>query len=327
MSRSDHKPRNKQLRTVRDGVCLLFAGLCCFRAAGASPQDDYILGPGDQIVIRTVQVKEVAEKQFRLEANGEVKLPLAGRIRLTGLSIVQAEAAITKAIEKYYFDPDIAVTVADFRSEPVSVIGSVGTPGVHEARGRKTLLEMLSLAGGVRPDAGPVVKITRQRAYGPIPLANARDAGGDTMVAEVDLKSLVEARNPVENIFVQPYDVIAVPRAEMIYVVGNVKRAGGIPLGGRSSISALEVLSLAEGLDVKAAPTRARILRSSDATANAGRQEIPVNLSRILSGKDTDVYLQPNDILFVPNSAAKGITARAVEVALQIATGVLILHP
>jgi polysaccharide export outer membrane protein len=172
-----------------------------------------------------------------------------------------------------------------------------------------------------------VVKITRQRRYGPISLPTAREAGGDTMVADVDLKSLVEARNPAENIFVEPYDVIAVPRAELIYVVGNVKKSGGIALGGRSTISALEALSLAEGLDLKAAPSRARILRPAVGAPNAGRKEIPVNLAKILNGKETDVYLQPNDILFVPNSAAKGITARTIEAALQIGTGVLILHP
>lgn len=308
-------------------LVILVTGPCCYSAEVVPPQSDYILGPGDQIVIRTIQVKEIADKQFRLEANGTVNLPLTGRVYLSGLSLVQAEGAITKALEKYYFDPDIAVTVAEFRAQPVSVIGAVGIPGVHEARGRKTLLEMLSSAGGIRGDAGPVVKITRQRSYGPIPLANARDAGGDTEVAEVDLKSLIEARNPAENIFVQPYDVIAVPSAEMVYVLGDVKKSGRIPLGGRSSISALEALSLAEGLDVKAAPSRARIMRPSDTAPTAQRKEIPVNLAKILSGKSSDVYLQPNDILFIPNSAAKGVTTRAIEAALQIATGVLILHP
>jgi polysaccharide export outer membrane protein len=121
--------------------------------------------------------------------------------------------------------------------------------------------------------------------------------------------------------------VIAVPRAETIFVVGNVKKSGAIPLGGRSSLSTLEALSLAEGLDLKAAPSRARILRLSDVVPNTARKEIPVNLAKILSGKNTDIYLQPNDILFVPNSAAKGVATRAIEVALQIGTGVLILHP
>jgi len=321
--------QNDQFRKIHRrfplaGGALLLAALSF---GATAPQADYVLGPGDQILIRTIQVKEFADKQFYLEASGAINLPLVGRVVLKDLSLVQAESAITKAVEKYYVDPDIAVTVVEFRAQPVSVIGAVGNPGVHEARGRKTLLEMLSSAGGIRGDAGPVVKITRQRRYGPIPLANARDAGGDTMVAEVDLKGLIDARDPSDNIFVEPYDVIAVPGAEVVYVVGNVKKSGRIPLGGRSSISALETLSLAEGLDAKAAPSRARIMRPSEASPTAGRVEIPVNLAKILSGKSSDVYLQPNDILFVPNSTAKSVTTRAVEVALQIAVGVLILHP
>jgi len=323
----DNLLRKRQLRLILAGVVLVLTGSWSFGATGIPQQSDYVLGPGDQIVIRTVQIKEIADKQFRLEANGTVNLPMVGRVSLNGLSLVQAEVTITKALEKYYFDPDIAVTVSEFRAQPVSVIGAVGTPGVHEARGQKTLLEMLSSAGGIRGDAGPLVKITRQRSYGPIPLAGARDAGGDTMVAEVDLKSLIDARNPSENIFVQPNDVIAVPRAEMVYVVGNVKKSGGISLSGRASISVLEALSLAEGLDLKAAPSRARILRPSDTAPTAGRKEIPVNIAKIMSGKGSDIYLQPNDILFVPNSAAKGFTARSIEVALQIGTGILILHP
>jgi len=309
----------------------MFAGVALALAVGpysllfGQKESDYVLGPGDQIVVHTMQVKELADKQFPVEANGTVNLPLLGRVNLAGSSLEQAESAISKAAEKYYVTPDIGVAVAQFRAQPVSVIGAVGIPGVHEARGQKRLLEVLSSAGGIRGDAGPIVKITRLRAYGPIPLANAKDAGGDTYVAEVDLKSLIDAHDPTENIYVQPYDVIAVPSAESVYVIGNVKRSGKIPLGGRSTISALETLSLAEGLDPKAAPSRARIMRETGPTTD--RQEIPVDLAKILSGKGKDIYLKPNDILFVPSSAAKGVTARAIEVAITIATGVLILHP
>ncbi len=193
---------DNQLRKVERRFLVaaaLLVASCCFGAEELPQQADYILGPGDQIVIQTIQVKELADKPFRLEANGTVNLPLGGRVDLAGLSLVQAEAAITKAVGKYYLNPDIAVTVSQFRPEPVSVIGAVANPGVHEARGRTTLLEMLSSAGGVRGDAGPIVKITRQPSSGAIPLANASEAGGGTSVAEVDLRSLIQARNPARG--------------------------------------------------------------------------------------------------------------------------------
>jgi polysaccharide biosynthesis/export protein len=304
----------------------VLAGMSCFAAADKPRIDNAILAPGDQIAVRTVEAKEIADKQFRIEPKGDVNLPLVGRVNLAGLTVPEAEAALTKAVARYYVNPDIAVTVVEYHSEPVSIIGSVGNPGVHEARGRKTLLEMLSLAGGVKPDAGPILTITRQDQYGPLPVPGARETAAHTSVGDIDLKSLLSAKDPAENIYVQPFDVISIPRAEMVYVVGNVKKGGGISLGGRATISALEALALAEGLDVKASPGRARILRVSQGTGDASREQIPINLSRILNGKDHDVFLHANDILFVPNSAVKGISTRTIEAAVQIATGILIFH-
>jgi polysaccharide biosynthesis/export protein len=304
---------------------LLAAGFGCLFADGVPAGDK--LAPGDQIVVRSVTVKEIAEKQFRIDSNGEANLPLAGRVHLAGLTVKQAEDTLAQAAHKYYVDPDIAINVVEFHSEPVSVIGSVGNPGVHDARGHKTLLEVLSLAGGVKGDAGPILTITRLDDYGPLPLPGARETASHSIVADVDLKSLLAAKDPAQNIFVQPFDVISIPHAEMVYVIGNVKKAGGISLGGRESISALEALSLAEGWDPRAAPSHAHILRlSPDGGVDVGREEIPVDLNKMLKGKQHDVLLHANDILVVPNSTAKGITTRSIEAALQIATGVLIFH-
>jgi polysaccharide export outer membrane protein len=324
--KNSHRARNKSWISPPVLMCLVLSGLTCLAVDAPRPLDDDVLGPGDQVAIRTVVAKEIADKQFRIESTGEVNLPLIGRVHLAGLTVEQAEQALSKAAGKYYVNPDIAVTVVEFHSEPVSVIGAVGNPGVHEARGRKTLVQILSLAGGVRPDAGPIVTITRQDQYGPLPLPGVRKTLAHSSVADVDLKSLLAATDPTENIYVQPFDMISIPRAEMVYVVGNVKKSGGISLGGRSTISALESVALAEGFDARAAPSRARILRLSNGGVDAGRKPIPIDLSKILKGKESDVLLHPNDILYVPNSAAKGITARSVEVALQIATGILIFH-
>ena len=317
-------PARISVRRHLTGI-LLVAGFGCLFASDVPAGD--VLAPGDQIVVRTIAVKEVADKQVRIESNGEVNLPLAGRIHLAGLTVKQAEDALAKATGKYYVNPDIAINVVEFHSEPVSVIGSVGTPGVHDARGHKTLLEVLSLAGGVKPDAGPILTITRLDEYGPLPLPGARQTASHSIVADLDLKSLLAAKDPAQNIYVQPFDVISIPHAEMVYVVGNVKKAGGISLGGRQSISALEALAMAEGLDPRAAPSHAHILRlSPDGGVDVGREQIPVDLSKMLKGKEHDVLLHANDILVVPNSTAKGITTRSIEAALQIGTGILIFH-
>ena len=198
-------------------------------------------------------------------------------------------------------------------------------PGVQQLQGRKTLVEVLSLAGGLRPDAGYRLKITRLKEWGPIPLATAvTDPTGQFSVAEVNLKGMMEARNPAENIIIMPNDVISVPRAELIYVVGEVKRAGGFVLGERAAHVGVAGHIVGGRAGTTAAAGRAKILRASASASDAKRMEIPVNLKNILAGKDQDVPLEPEDILFVPGSKAKAATIRALEMAVQVGTGIAI---
>jgi polysaccharide export outer membrane protein len=105
-------------------------------------------------------------------------------------------------------------------------------------------------------------------------------------------------------------------------VVGNVRHPGGFSLNGKVDLSVMQVLALAEGPDPRAAPQRSRVLRRT----RGSEQQIPVDLKRILAGKAEDIVLQPNDILFVPSSAAKVITNRTIDAAVQIGTGLAIFR-
>jgi polysaccharide export outer membrane protein len=131
------------------------------------------------------------------------------------------------------------------------------------------------------------------------------------------------AKRPTENIQVRPFDVISVPESPIVYVIGEVKKSGGFVLGSRTSMSVLEALSLAEGLQPRASPKSAKILRVSGA-AHGTRSEIPVNVGKIMAGKAADVALLPDDILVIPDSAAKNAALRSVETALQIGTGLVV---
>ncbi|HLK62893.1 MAG TPA: polysaccharide biosynthesis/export family protein [Bryobacteraceae bacterium] len=282
----------------------------------------YVLGPEDQILIRALHCEEISDKPYRVQPDGYLNLPLVGSVKVSGLDVTALEASLRDLLRKYYIDPQVTVTVSEFRSQPVSVVGAVANPGVQQLQGRKTLLEIISMAGGTKPDAGPVVKITRELQWGRIPLASAHDDGsGKFSVAEVRLSGLIESRNPEENILIRPNDVISIPQSPLIYVLGEVKKSGGFVMGSRTSMTVLEALSMAEGLQVRAAPGKARILRS---TGETERKEEPINVSRILSGKDKDVALHPSDILFIPNSTAKSVTTRSLEAAIQIGTGLVI---
>ncbi|MGI8744321.1 MAG: polysaccharide biosynthesis/export family protein [Bryobacteraceae bacterium] len=298
--------------------------LTCWVAnlAFAAEPDSYQLGPDDQITIRVLQAPELAEKPVRIDMNGYIDLPFVGRVHAGGLTIEGLRKELITQLGSIIRDPQVSVSVEEFRSQPVSVMGAVNTPGVLQLRGHKTLIEMLTMAGGLRQDSGTFVNITRDQKWGPLPLPGAKnDATGHYSTASVDLKLLMEAKDPSQNIVVRPDDVITVPRAQMVYVIGEVQKTGGYVLNDRENMSLLEALSLAGGVNRTASPQHARILR---ARSGSEREEIPVDLNKIFEGKGSDIELRAQDILFIPSSMSKRASVRALEAAIQVGTGLVI---
>jgi polysaccharide biosynthesis/export protein len=286
----------------------------------------YLLGPDDQIVIRAFKAEEIGDKPIPIGADGLISLPLVGTIKAAGLTVRELEAELATKLGEFVKEPSVTVTVAEYRSQPVSVLGDVNTPGVHELRGETTLLRMLSLAGGLRPDAGYLIKIVRQTNWGPIPVSSARtDLSGKFSVAELNIQDLIEARRPEDDIPVKPYDVITVPRAPMIYVVGEVNKSGAFILNSKGSMSVLQALSRAEGLKYDAASHKARLLRPDPDSPN--KKEITIDVASILTGKAPDVPLYPEDVLFVPNNAAKSWGIKTIETMINVGAGVAIYRP
>jgi polysaccharide export outer membrane protein len=325
--------------TLLLAALLAAAALCARQRAGhldavpsqaeiAAPQtahaegapSNYILGPDDQITLFVPDIEEISNKPMRIDMRGNLSLPLAGRVPAAGLTAGQLEDAIETRLRKFLKDPEVVVNITEFRSQPVSVLGAVAAPGVHQLEGHKTLFQVLSLAGGLRQDAGNTVKITRQLKWGAIPLADAKnDPTGEFSVASVSSKSIMDGTKPAENITIKPDDVISVPKADLVYCIGSVHKPGGFVLGQDESLSTLQVLSLAEGMDNTAAPQKAKIMRVVPGSAT--RMEIAINLKQLMAGKTPDLPLKSDDILFVPNSAARSMAARTAEAAIQIGTG------
>src|SRR5713101_720664 len=324
------------IRVILIGLGVLFLIASVGAQVPSPPQSDdmkakcagqvrstYLLGPDDQLEISGPELTELANKLVRVDSDGNIEVPLGGRVHVAGLTAQQTEQEVNKVLSKYIRQPQIVVSIAEVRSQPVSIIGAVNTPGVHQVQGHKTLLEMLALAGGIRQDAGYSVRITRQLEWGCIPLPKAGlDASGQFSVAELDLKKIMEAKNPEENIQILPHDVISVPKAEMVYVTGDVKRSGGFVLGEHQSISVLQAISLAEGLNVGADTRHARILRLKREADQ--REELQVDVKDVLNGKKPDVALQGDDILFIPGSTGKKAALRTLEAAIQTGTGMAI---
>jgi polysaccharide biosynthesis/export protein len=292
--------------------------------AAAGPQPDqariaYVLGPEDTVTIHAQNAPDLSEKPFRVDAEGEIKLPMIGRVHAGGLTIEQLEAEIVTRLKVYLVEPEVTVGITEFRSQPVSIVGAVATPGVHQLEGQKTLVEMLAIAGGLRPDAGPSVKLTRRLEFGRIPLPGAADDSTHQFsIAEVNLKSVMEAKNPEFNIAIRPHDVISVPHAEVVYVIGEVNHAGALPLNEGDSLSVLEAVSSSGGMLHTAAISHARILRP--VPGEQKRAELVVDLKKIMAGQSADIPLLAGDVLVVPGSTGKHAVYRALEAAVTAGT-------
>jgi polysaccharide export outer membrane protein len=290
---------------------------------GVKPNPLYRLGPGDEIGVSQPNAEELDDKTARIDSEGWVNLPLAGRVQLGGLTAEQAEQKLTEALSKLLIAPQPVVSIVEYRSQPVSVIGAVNTPGVVQLQGSKTLLEVLSMAGGLRPDAGAEVMLTRSVEYGRLPVrGETLDAEGGFSSGHISVPALMKGKDPANNIAIFPHDVISVQRAEVIYVTGDVKKAGGFPLNSGESISILEAISLAEGFGPSPAPKKAIVFRPREDSKD--KEEIHVDVSAILAGQRKDMELSPRDVLFIPDSLPKKAGYRAAEAALQAVTGIAI---
>jgi polysaccharide export outer membrane protein len=298
-------------------VCLSVAHLVY------AADNKYILGPSDQINIRCPHVQEVDDKTIRIDTAGSLTLPLVGRIQASGMSVDALETAISDRLKDYYVQPEVSIYVTEYKSQPVSIFGSVRAPGVYQLQGSKTLIEMLSTAGGLADDAGYRIQLTRTSKCGIDSFTNFKhEERGGAVIATVEVKSLMDGSDPSWNIPVCSNDVISVPRANLIYVIGEVHKQGGFALRENQSFSVLQAVSLAEGLTKTSSASKAKILRPQ--ADGAERLEMPIDLKKILDGQAPDFQMLPNDILVVPNSAPKSGALRALDAAIQIGTGVVI---
>ena len=286
-----------------------------------SAAEDYRIGPQDLLEISVFEAPEL-NRAVRVSASGEISLPLLGVVQAAGLTPKALEFVLQELLRRSYMkDPHVSVFMKEMQSHPVSVFGAVKKPGVFQIDGPKSLVEILSMAEGLAEDAGDTVIVMRgaglpgaaqsalddppaeSKPQSPAAGASLATEEKDGNTVETNLKNLLESGNPRYNVIVYPGDVVKVARAGVVYVEGEVKRPGGFMLKTNENISVLQAVALAEGLTRTAARSRARIMRTDEATGT--RTEIPINLDKILAGGLTDPILRPKDIVFVPNSTGK----------------------
>lgn len=267
------------------------------------------LGPGDLIEVNVYNVPELATKA-RVSNSGDVYLPLIDYVHVEGLTQEEAQTVIEKRLEEGGFvrSPHVTIFVDDAQSQGVTVLGEVSKPGIYPDVASHKLYEVISEAGGFTSNASRKIGVIRRNQPQAIQIVLPRNLSEDLS----------------GNIDVLPGDTITVPRAPIIYVVGDVGRPSGL-LVDNGTLTVLQAIALAGGTNHTAKMGGVRIIRKTP----AGMTETRVQLKKMLEAKSPDVTLQADDILFVPISGARVAAARTFEAAISAATAVSVysVHP
>ena len=279
------------------------------------------IGPADLLAISVYGAPELT-RTVRVSPEGLIRLPmLREKIDARGLMPAEVETRLAAALaqEQILLDPTVTVTIAEYHSRPISVLGAVKSPLTFQALGKTTLLEALTRAQGLSEDAGPEILLTRTAS-----------GGGAAQVERIPVKKLIGAADPVWNVTLDGGEEIRVPQAGRVFVAGNVKHPGAFRMDGADDTTVLKALALAEGL-APFATKDAYIFRPGPGvgTGVGERTEIPVALSKIMERAAPDVALAANDILFIPDNRARrnslSVLEKAIGFAASTASGVLIL--
>ena len=292
---------------------------------------DFLITPDDLLEIIVFDVPQMS-RQYRVSPRGEIVFPLLAQpLTAAGKTPVQLSQAIAAELRRtgMLSSPQVNVEVKESRLHSVAVTGAVKKPQIYPVFGRTTLLDVLSQAEGLAPEAGNTVVVTRgEIALRQLQSPSSSETGGTTdpaaQTTTVDLKRLMETGDPALNLKIYPGDRVTVQRAGIVYVVGAVNRPGGYPMSDdQEEITVLKAVALAQDLKSTAIRSKAVIIRKN-ARFPEGREEIPVDLKMVLARRAPDPAMQPSDILFVPDSPGKKAAGRLAEAALQVTTGIIV---
>lgn len=264
----------------------------------------------DDLIGVTVYDSPELTRTVRVSREGDISLPMVKEpIHAAGLYPEDLENAIAAALTKDHVlvDPVVTVSIVEYRSRPITVVGAVKMPVTFQAAGNVTLLDAISRAQGLTDNAGSEILVSRQTA-------NA-DGKSTELVQRIPVRALLDGVNPSLNLSLQGGEVIRVPEAGRIFVVGNVKKPGAFYITDGSESSVLKALALSEGLD-SFSSHMAYIYRNDD--SGGDRKEIPIELKKIMDRKSPDVALMEGDILYIPNATGAKASLRAIEASLGV---------
>ena len=242
----------------------------------SSRADDYRMGPGDVLNI-TVYDNDDLKTKVRISENGTIVMPLLGRVDIDRLTVDQVTEKITSLLsDGYLVNPQVNVSVVEYRSKKVVVLGNVRHPGIIELNGSITFLELVSKSGGLEKDAGDTAAIQRE------------SADGKKEVIVVDLRALIEKGNVSQNVAINDGDTVFISKSGMCYITGEVETPGTYPCGEKTTV--LKLIALSGGFTGKASKSSVNIVR------------IIENQKTVLEDVSLDTFLKHDDVVVVPES-------------------------
>jgi polysaccharide export outer membrane protein len=267
----------------------------------AQAPESLLIGPGDMLHVQVFDTPEL-EQHARVTDAGELPLLLGGSVKASALTPAEAARAIEKVLldGHYLLRPKVLVAVEEYATQKVSVLGEVKAPGAYSIDTPRSVLDVLTLAGGLTEVADRKILIERRNSQEKIPyfVSNKPDAAFDTAIQ------------------IHPGDTLFIPRAGIVFALGDVGRPGGYTMtNNEGKISVLELLACAGGTNHSAVPSHAKLIRNDGENVI----EIPLPLSAMQKGNRIDMPLHPGDIVYVPFSYMRNIAENAGGIAASAA--------
>ena len=269
------------------------------------------LHAGDLVAVSVYDAPE-RTRTVRVDPDGTIRLPLlAEGVKAAGHMPAELESALVEALKsgEILVDPVVKITVVEYHSRPISVMGAVRKPVTFQSDGSMTLLDALARAEGLTDEAGPEIIVTQ-----------------NDIVQHIAVKRLIDEADPAVNLRLLGNEEVRVPVAGKIFVLGNIHKPGGFSVRDPADKTVLKMVALSEGLMPFSQKTAYIVRRREGETP----QEIPIELAKIMERKSPDVPLEVGDILYVPDNKSRRNTMNIVDrlagFGSATASGLVIWH-
>jgi polysaccharide export outer membrane protein len=273
---------------MRKALAFAVVALAAVVFPAAAQDAEYRIGPHDLLEVKVFEVPEL-NTEGRVSDAGRLEIPVLGEIPVSGLTPNEVATHLQAALKaKYINRANVSVTIKEYQNKPVSVLGAVARPGPLAVSGNWSLLQAISSAGGLTPQAGKKIYVLRR----------APNSLTDTL--ELSTDDLLQDASAVWNVPIFPSDVVNIPARSAVKVscLGAVKQPGSLEFDSGDSVTLLSVIAKAGGLTDRASKSIHVQRREKD-----GRQTDSVfHYGRIVAGRDRNPALQPDDVVIVKES-------------------------